>query len=110
MKGRKEEGGEGGRKGRVEVTRRAGRRGGKREKTEEVELDAWRGKLGGGSNGQLEVGGGSGRGGSARRDQFSLVYQVALGPNWCVCVDAKVPPMWGTLDPGSPGALWVPEC
>lgn len=46
MKGRKEEGGEGGGKGRVEVTRRAGRRGGKSAKMHggengEGAMDSW---------------------------------------------------------------------
>lgn len=115
LKGWKEEGGEGGGKGRVELTRRAGRRGGKSERTEEAELDVWRGKWGG-SHGQLgEEGGGSGGGGSARRDQFS--HLTANQPRLpggarsklCVRVDVKVALMWGTLDPGRPGALWVPE-
>lgn len=105
LKGWKEEGGEGGGKGRVEVTRRAGRRGGKWE----------------GSHGQLRGGGGSGGAGSARRDRFSQAlssrsfktHQPRLPggarTRLSVPLDAKVALMWGPRDPGGPGALWVPE-
>lgn len=84
--------------------------------------DGFEGMEGGRRRGRRERGGGgSGRGGSARRDQFSQplnsssykTHQPHLPDSarskLSMRVDAREALMWGTLDPGRPEALWVPE-